>query len=70
MKKLVVAIALSLLAGSAALAADLPPPPPAPRAPATYIPAPPPVYNWSGFYLGPNIGWGFGCLSGISDTIG
>ena len=54
-----------------AFAADLPPaPPPPPRAPAAYIPAPPPVYNWSGFYLGPNIGWGFGGLSGVSDTLG
>ena len=69
MKKLVVAVALSLLAGSSALAADLPPPPPAPRAPATYVPAPIPLYNWTGFYLGPNIGWGWNTVS-VTDRFG
>jgi len=69
MKRLVVAIALGLVVGSAALAADLPPAPPPPRAPATYVPAVP-LYNWTGFYLGPNLGWGFGGVSGVSDSIG
>lgn len=70
MKRLAVAIVFGLVAGSAALAADLPPPPPPPRAPAAYIPVAPPLYNWTGFYLGPNIGWGFGGVSGVSDTLG
>jgi outer membrane immunogenic protein len=71
MKRLAVAIGLGLITGSAALAADIPPPPPPPRAPAAYIPvAPPPLYSWTGFYLGPNIGWGFGGLSGVTDTLG
>jgi outer membrane immunogenic protein len=46
------------LSGSA-FAADLPPAPP-PRAPAVYVPPVLPVYNWSGFYVGVNGGWGFG----------
>ena len=45
--------------GGSALAADLPPSPP-PRAPAVYVPAVLPVYNWGGFYVGINGGWGWG----------
>jgi len=41
-----------------ALAADLPPPSPS-RAPAVYVPVVAPVYNWGGFYIGINGGWGF-----------
>ena len=60
MKRILIAGALALAAGGQALAADLPPaPPPPPRAPATYIPAPIPLYNWTGFYLGGNLGWVF-----------
>ena len=46
------------LSGSA-FAADLPPSPP-PRAPAVYVPAVLPVYNWAGIYIGINGGYGFG----------
>ena len=64
-----VALALALCAGapSAALAADLP------------APVPPPIYkevpfvcNWTGFYIGGNIGAAWQGLSGsnFSDTIG
>jgi outer membrane immunogenic protein len=60
MKRLLMAGALALAAGSAAFAADLPPPVAPPRAPATYVPAVAPAYNWSGFYLGINGGYGFG----------
>jgi outer membrane immunogenic protein len=42
-----------------ALAADLPPPAPAPRAPATYVPTIAPIYNWGGIYLGVNGGFAF-----------
>ncbi len=51
-------IGLVCLAGSA-FAADLPPSPP-PRAPAAYVPAVLPVYNWAGIYVGINGGWGWG----------
>ena len=71
MKRLVLAVVLSVGAGSAALAADLPPPmAPPPRAPATYVPAPVPFYNWSGFYLGGNVGAAFSSSSTFSDPIG
>jgi outer membrane immunogenic protein len=50
-----------------ALAADLPPAAPQ-RAPATYVPAVLPVYNWSGFYIGINGGWGWASGT-ITDTI-
>ena len=56
MKRLAFAAVLAFIGGQA-LAADLPPPPPMPRAPATYIPVVPP-YNWTGFYIGGNLGVG------------
>ncbi len=60
MKRILLAGVIALAAGAQALAADLPPPmAPAPRAPAAYIPAPPP-FSWSGFYVGINGGYGFG----------
>src|SRR4029077_20716709 len=59
-----VALALSLCLGAiAGFAADLPPPSPA------YLP---PVYNWTGFYIGGNIGAEWSGLSGtnFSHTLG
>jgi outer membrane immunogenic protein len=52
-------VCFAMAAGGYALAADLPQPAaaPPPQAPA-YVP--PPVYNWTGFYVGINGGWGFG----------
>jgi outer membrane immunogenic protein len=70
MLRSLLAATLCVAAGSAALAADLPmAPPPPPRAPATYVPAPIPYYNWTGFYIGGNLGGGFGGIS-LSDTAG
>src|ERR1700691_4232538 len=67
MKRIVLALALSVAAVSHAFAADLPerappPPPYSPpaQAPATYIPAPEPSYNFGGIYAGINGGYGLG----------
>jgi outer membrane immunogenic protein len=59
MKRILFAIAAALSV-SPALAADLPPPGPAPVAPAYYKSPEPAYYNWSGFYLGINGGGAFG----------
>jgi outer membrane immunogenic protein len=60
MKRIPAAVLFSLAATGSALASDLPPPAaPPPRAPAIYAPLPP-VYNWTGFYIGINGAWGFG----------
>jgi outer membrane immunogenic protein len=61
MKRLAFAVAFSVCAGSAAFAADLPPPvAPPPRAPATYVPVSAPYFSWTGIYIGVNGGYGFG----------
>ena len=59
MKRILIASAVAFAAGGQALAADLPPPmAPPPRAPAIYVPVAP-LYNWTGFYIGGNLGFGF-----------
>jgi outer membrane immunogenic protein len=60
MKKILFVGAVTLLAGGQALAADLPPAAPAPRAPATYVPAPAPIFSWTGIYVGLNGGYNWG----------
>ena len=72
MKRVIFAGALALIAMIAAsvpvVAADLPQAPrPMPRAPA-FVPAP--VYNWSGFYIGINGGWGFGKSNWTNSVLG
>jgi outer membrane immunogenic protein len=58
MKRLLVTALASIAGAGTALAADLPQPaPPPPRAPAVYTA---PAYNWAGFYIGVNGGYGFG----------
>jgi outer membrane immunogenic protein len=68
MKRILIASTLALAAGGQALAADLPPPPPPPRTPAAYIPVAPP-YNWSGLYIGGNLGVGWNSSGSVSDTL-
>ena len=48
------------MAGEQKLAADLGPPPPPPQAPSVYVPSVPfvPFYNWTGLYIGGNLGGG------------
>ena len=65
MKRLALAFALTVGAASAALAADLPTPGPVP--PPIYAPAV--VYNWTGFYIGGNLGLGWNGGS-FADSIG
>jgi outer membrane immunogenic protein len=57
--RLIAIATAALVVTSPAWAADLPPAPaPMPRA-AAYIPAPPP-FSWTGFYIGANLGGGWG----------
>jgi outer membrane immunogenic protein len=64
MKKLATAIAAIALMGTPAFAADLARKMPVKASPA----APPPIYNWTGFYVGGNIGYSWGKASGdVSD---
>jgi len=70
MKRLLLA-SVALFSASAALAADLPPPyVPPPRAPAAYVPVVAPLYNWSGFYVGGNLGAGWNSGGSVSDSFG
>jgi outer membrane immunogenic protein len=65
-----VAAALSVAGGSAALGADLSPAPP-PMPPATYQPvAAFYPYNWSGFYVGGNLGAAWSNTDSATDTFG
>jgi outer membrane immunogenic protein len=67
MKWLACVVALSVAGGTAALAADFPPYAPLPA----YIPlAPPYLYNWSGFYIGGNLGAGWSNAGSAIDTFG
>ena len=66
MKWLACVVALSVAGGTAALAADYPPPI---APPAQYIAvAPPYLYNWSGFYISGNLGAGWSNAGSATDT--
>jgi outer membrane immunogenic protein len=69
MKRILLAGTFALAAASPTLAADLPQaPPPLPQAPAAYVPAPLPVYDWAGIYVGINGGYAFGNSSWSAAT--
>jgi outer membrane immunogenic protein len=67
MRHILIAGALALVGCSQALAADIPPPGPAPYPPATYAPVAP-YYSWTGIYIGVNGGGAFGTSSWTDPT--
>jgi outer membrane immunogenic protein len=58
-----ISAALGILS-SAALAADLP----NTKGPPAFAPPPPPAFSWTGFYIGANIGYGWGDPTGSLTT--
>jgi outer membrane immunogenic protein len=68
LKHILVAGAFALATGGHSLAADLYPGPTS-HPPATYVPVAVQYYNWTGFYIGGNIGAGWSQGS-LSDSVG
>jgi len=68
MRRIVGIVCAIIGLGGSAWAADLPPSPP--RAPAVYVPAVLPVYNWAGVYVGINGGWGWGNAKYTANLVG
>ena len=62
MKRILMAGVFVLTGAGQAFAADMPAPYPAPQPPGSYYPAKAP-FNWGGFYVGVNGGYGFGTSS-------
>ena len=65
MKKLAIIIAVAGLIGTPAFAADMARKMPVKAPP----PPPPPVFTWTGFYIGANVGYGFGRTTSNIPTI-
>jgi outer membrane immunogenic protein len=59
----------AVVLGSVAMAADLP----SEKGPPVYAPPPPPVFSWTGFYIGGQVGYGWGAdpstSTGIRDRV-
>ena len=68
MKRMLIAGVFVLTAAAQALAADMPAPFPSPQPPASYYPAAAP-FNWGGFYVGANGGYGFGTSSWVAAAV-
>jgi outer membrane immunogenic protein len=64
MRRIIGVVGIIAGLGGTALAADLPPVAAPPRAPAAYVPAALPIFNWTGFYIGGNLGaaWASRCV--------
>ena len=56
-KFLLASAALALISTNSGFAADLP-------VKAPPVPVPPPVYDWTGLYVGGNFGWGWAHVDG------
>jgi outer membrane immunogenic protein len=56
----------SLMVGSVAIAADLP----SSKGPPVYAPPPPPMFSWTGIYIGGQVGYEWGHTSPAVDTAG
>src|SRR5262249_14122132 len=69
MKWLACVVPLSIVAGTSSLAADIPLPVAPPSAAYTPV-ALPYSYDWSGFYIGSNLGAGFNNTPSATDTFG
>src|SRR5271168_4292815 len=54
--KIFISAAAAVALGSTAFAADLP----ARTEPPVYVPPPPPIFTWTGFYIGGQIGYQWG----------
>jgi outer membrane immunogenic protein len=63
MKRLLLAAAAAIVAGTPALAADM-----GRRAQPYYGPPPAQLFNWTGFYVGGNAGWGWGSALGTDPS--
>jgi outer membrane immunogenic protein len=61
-RSIVLAAISSALLGSVAIAADLP----SEKGPPVYAPPPPPVFSWTGVYIGAQVGYGWGQFSSSS----
>ncbi|GGK34744.1 outer membrane protein [Salinarimonas ramus] len=65
MKRLLIASTALVAFTAAAVAADLP----VRTEPAPFVPSAPPVFSWTGFYAGVNLGYGWGDFTGATGGV-